>query len=84
MWDREHYGTCVPLWDPDWQLSWTDKAQIMEALRSSSNRRTSFDLRLPHGESIRARMALALDSREAALRLIDHSICRSSRAHPLA
>ena len=34
----------------------------------------SFDLRLPHGESIRARMALALDSRESALRLIDHSI----------
>lgn len=76
MWDRDHYGTCVPLWDSDWQLSWTDKAQIMEALRSSpsSGRRTSFDLRLPHGESIRARMALASDSRENALRLIDHSI----------
>lgn len=73
--DQRHYGTCMPLWDADWQLSWSDKARILElahrnAIVSSSMETSS----LPHAESIRGRILLALEQRDASLRVIEHGV----------
>ena len=82
LFDREHFDTCVPLWDSAWRLSWQDKLVILEAALNDNASGQHVAQRVPHGTSVLARLSLippkqsfaANNNALASIRYIDANV----------